>query len=788
MNEKLLKALGQFDVKVAKTRINKAKAKCEDFVKYFTSDHIKKMDIDEFVIGKKQDGVYNFCYDIEHTLKDSGSINGAGQSSMYGVWFGEGKYKYVKPYGDHKTAFEQVRKNIIELLKAGAQELKSADIEKIDLNSAFKGKILSTYYPDNYLNIYTHKELDRLLDDLGISYGKVSAERKRELIIEYKNQYKQFQEWDLPLFSAFLYSVFPKPRDTQYWLYAAGVNASMWQDCLDNGIMSMGWDYLGDFRQYTSAQEIESKMKEHNNKPKKSYSNDRKSCWDFIASVQIGDVVYVKKGRQMIIGCGIVDSELLYDPNRKQFKNYRKVNWFSQGTWTLDQKVSVKTLTNMTKSKEILTNLVDPHKTNYWWLTASPDQWSPDQINVGEEIDYTLYNDKGNRRTIFKYFKNAKVGDKVVIYESSPTKQVKSLAVVSKEQDGKCIWFKKVEDVKNPLDLQTIISDPILSQTEFAKVTIGSIFALTEQEYARVLALTNGEVPVACEIQDTYTPEDFLKEVYSDKKSLDDLLSLLQIKKNLILQGAPGVGKTYSAKRLAYTMMGSKDDSRIQVIQFHQNYSYEDFILGYKPNEQGGFTPQTGVFYDFCKRAAQDKDRPYFFIIDEINRGNMSKIFGELLQLIELDYRDTTIKLAYNQQEFFVPSNLHMIGMMNTADRSLAMIDYALRRRFSFYTMKPAFEQPSFIQYVNTVQSAKLVALHTKILELNKEIASDTSLGEGFVIGHSYFCGLENKSESEVNLQLSAIVRYDILPTLSEYWFDNEDQLKKWEKELRDII
>lgn len=792
MNEKLLKALEQFDVNVAKFRINKAQAHCEDFVKHFTPAHIEKMDIDEFVIGKQQVGSHNFCYDLEHTLKESGSIHGAGHSNMYGVWFGEGKYKYVKSYGDYKIAFEKVRENIIKLLNAGEQKKKSADIEKIDLHSAFKGKILSTYYPDNYLNIYTHTELDRFLDGLGISYGKVSAERKRELLIEYKNQHKQFQDWDLPLFSAFLYSVFPKPRDTQYWVYAAGANASVWQDCLDNGIMLMGWDYLGDFRQYTSAQEIESKMKEHNNTPDKSYLNDRKSCWDFIASVQIGDVVYVKKGRQMIIGCGIVDSELLYDENRKHYKNYRKVKWIHTGEWTIDKVkavLPVKTLTNVNKDPvmmEILKNIVSPQETsisgtNYWWVVASPQHWTPDNIKVGEEVNYTLYSESGHKRSIFKYFLEAKVGDKVVFYESSPTKQIKALGIVSKEQNGKEIYFTKVKDLDKPITYQTIIGDQILSKMEF-KNSQGCLFKLTEQEYNRILALANGDTKAS------YTSANFLAEVYTDQKSLDDLLGLLQIKKNLILQGAPGVGKTYSAKRLAYTMMGSKDDSRIQVIQFHQNYSYEDFILGYKPNEQGGFTLQTGVFYDFCERAAQDKDRPYFFIIDEINRGNMSKIFGELLQLIELDYRDTKIKLAYNQREFSVPSNLHIIGMMNTADRSLAMIDYALRRRFSFYTMKPAFEQPSFIQYVNTVQSAKLVALLTKILELNKEIASDTSLGEGFVIGHSYFCGLENKSESEVNMQLSAIVRYDILSTLSEYWFDNEDQYKNWEKKLRDII
>ena len=149
----------------------------------------------------------------------------------------------------------------------------------------------------------------------------------------------------------------------------------------------------------------------------------------------------------------------------------------------------------------------------------------------------------------------------------------------------------------------------------------------------------------------------------------------------LILQGAPGVGKTFTARRLAYSVMGEKDDSRIEFVQFHQNYSYEDFVMGYKPSGDG-FELKYGIFYRFCLKAANQPDKDFFFIIDEINRGNMSKIFGELLMLIERDYRGTKATLAYNGMSFSVPKNLYIIGMMNTADRSLAMIDYALRRRF----------------------------------------------------------------------------------------------------------
>lgn len=265
--------------------------------------------------------------------------------------------------------------------------------------------------------------------------------------------------------------------------------------------------------------------------------------------------------------------------------------------------------------------------------------------------------------------------------------------------------------------------------------------------------------------------------------SYDRLVAVLKRKKNLILQGAPGVGKTFAAKRLAYSMMGEKDDSRIEFVQFHQNYSYEDFVMGYKPNENG-FELKNGIFYQFCKKAASHPDKDYFFIIDEINRGNMSKIFGELLMLIEADYRETEVTLAYNGLRFSIPSRLYIIGMMNTADRSLAMIDYALRRRFSFFNMEPGFDSEGFIHYQKGLANETFNRLIDRIKELNQDIAQDKSLGKGFCIGHSYFCNATECTEE----WMQDVVEYDILLMLSEYWFDDVNKLQKWENSLRGIF
>lgn len=268
-----------------------------------------------------------------------------------------------------------------------------------------------------------------------------------------------------------------------------------------------------------------------------------------------------------------------------------------------------------------------------------------------------------------------------------------------------------------------------------------------------------------------------------DEDSYDTLVALVRNKKNVILQGAPGVGKTFAAKRLAYSMMGVKDPNRVMMVQFHQSYSYEDFIMGFRPSENG-FELKRGAFYNFCKDAEIDSENEYFFIIDEINRGNLSKIFGELFMLIESDKRGVELQLLYSDEKFSVPSNVYIIGMMNTADRSLAMLDYALRRRFAFFEMKPGFDTDGFREYRMGLASEKFDRLINCVDNLNATIAADESLGEGFCIGHSYFCNLKKATDQA----LSGIVEYELIPLLKEYWFDEPVKIKDWINSLRSAI
>ena len=759
------------------------------------------MKLDEYTNLNREN---SFCYWLESKTVELGSIWG-GSSYKFGIYrydkrpdnpsvvVSDEEYAWYKKYNasNRDEAFEIVLKAIVTI----AESALSGNLEAIEEENTFgnvvKWKIAFLYANETLLPIYKRDMLEKAASELGYSDpSKAKIYELQHFLMSKKGDKDLFDFYDELLA---IIETEPSNKKTKVWLFAPGENACMWDECKESQTMCLGWDLIGDLSEFNNKEELTKALQVAYQKEDASFKNDSLALWQFVHDIHPGDIVYAKKGINKIIGRGVVESDYYYDGALSTYRHIRKVKWTHYGDWDYPaHKLVLKTLTGISKYPDFVRNLNDivvegnPITTtqststkHYWWLVAAPDVWKFSDINVGEVMEYTLLNENGNKRRVYQNFLDAKAGDIVIGYASTPTLQVVALGEIAKDTDEQHLYFRKTEQLLNPIDYSIIKGYEELQGMEcMAGGGRGTLFKVTENEYQLLMEIIRKDNPVlTSDSIDIYTDERFLNEVYMSASDLQKLKALIKKKQNIILQGAPGVGKTFTAERLAYTLMGEIDKQRVEMVQFHQNYSYEDFILGYKPNADGGFELKHGVFYKFCKKALNTPDKDFFFIIDEINRGNLSEIFGELLMLIENSYRGKEIKLAYTDELFTVPKNLYIIGMMNTADRSLAMIDYALRRRFSFFEMYPGFATEGFKSYQLSLANEKLDKLIQGIQALNEAISSDDSLGNGFCIGHSYFC-----NQTEFSMEwLENVVEYDIEPMLKEYWFDD---IQKYESHI----
>jgi 5-methylcytosine-specific restriction enzyme B len=602
----------------------------------------------------------------------------------------------------------------------------------------------------------------------------------------------------------------PRSQAPQYWVFSPGTGAEEWEEFRLKGIMAIGWDELGDLSNFKTDEEISQKLQKL--RPNDKFPTmDTLACWEFVHDIKIGDVIFVNQGRDKIVGYGVVEGDYEFADERPYYKHVRKVKWLAKGRWELpegEKKVHAKTLTGITDPARIavITKLVGldigataktaPIKVSlatgicYWWLNANPKIWNLEDWSLGRRQTYTSHNEKGNKRQKYRYFQEVKPGDLVIGYVTSPQKEVVAVCKITKAlhqtDEGEKIEIEKIEELVTPVAYEALQANPDLANCEPLINNQGSLFKLTEPEYEIIRSLiddTNIQPKTEIEL---YDKKKSMKGLFLKGTQFDEMLAALKEKKNVVLQGAPGVGKTYVAKRLAYALVGSNDPLRVEMIQFHQSYSYEDFIQGFRPTIKGHFDLKSGIFHQFCRRAQRDEANgtPYVFIIDEINRGNLSKIFGELMMLIEPDKRgkEHAIPLAYCQDgddKFYIPENLYLIGMMNTADRSLAMVDYALRRRFRFVTLRPEFSSKTFREFLIEAGAWRELAdkIVTRMNALNEVIGADTkNLGPGYQIGHSYFCP-RNGTKPDDGWYLR-VIESEIVPLIQEYWFDNEQKVK----------
>ena len=641
-------------------------------------------------------------------------------------------------------------------------------------------------------------------------------------------------------------------QERGYWLYVPGEGAGKWEEFRGAGIMALNWDRIGDPTSYPNEEAViealEAGYGDWGGRPTGAAGMIR----DFTRTMRPGDVVYARRGPTEIIGRGVVRSQFRYDDARPAYRCVRDIEWTHVGSWPLDRRVGAVSLQRVTENTSYnpaqLESLfrdrnssgastasaraqgvgdskqAKKHELQHWLYTPGEGaaRWEefrtagimalnwdrvgdlasfPDKESLLDAL-YTHYGDWGGRPrkaadSVWDYIHAMKPGD--IVYVRRSFNEIVGRGVVRSDYryDEDRSSFRAVRDVEWthvgswPLEqrIGRLMLQRLTENTKYTPDQLNALIGIEDSHSSTSVDERRGNNDLD-EADEHYTSADFLDEVFLRPEDVEQMLGLLRRKKNLILQGAPGTGKTFAAKRLAYALMGQTDDSRVEVVQFHQSTAYEDVVVGLRPTAEGGFAAAEGVFARFCRRAAADPGRDYVFIIDEINRANISKAFGELLMLIEAEHRGEALRLPVSGELLSVPKRLHIIGMMNTADRGLALIDYALRRRFAFFEMRPALDHPGFLRHVEAVGSSRLEALVDVVRRLNLRIAEDEALGPGFQIGHSYLClpaaGPENPAGTDADV--TSVVRYELEPLVREYWFDNPAAMDESIHELESVL
>ena len=469
-------------------------------------------------------------------------------------------------------------------------------------------------------------------------------------------------------------------------------------------------------------------------------------------------------------------------------------------------------------------NNVQPADTEYWFVGATWD--AEDQLSrfINQGIWQNGYDGKYADKV-----RDMKPGDRIAIKSAFVQKhdlpfdshgrsvsvmRIKAVGTVTRNHDdGRTVDVEWEQDFK-PREwyfytYRSTVTRALVEDEELARRLVSFTFKNASQDYAffmtqpywrdRFQDLNNAlEVAAAAEAELPELVEDELIEVvtygvadimvegcFLPEQELGTILKRWQEKKNLILQGPPGTGKTWLAKRLAKALMGQKSpkDDQLRVVQFHPSLSYEDFVRGYRPNADGRLALMDGIFLQVVEAARSQPDVEHVLIIEEINRGNPAQVLGEMLTLLENSKRSRAeaMELAYRKsvgEKVYVPENLYVIGTMNIADRSLALVDLALRRRFAFVTLEPCFNE-AWMQWceVKGLAAEDITRIKAAMDALNAEVTADRALGPQFQIGHSYLTPVETVLDAKT--WFADVVHTEIGPLLHEYWFDTPERAKQ---------
>ena len=801
----LRQALAQFDRGSLAERIDTGEAKRAEALERFPLDSWPEMTLDRYALGTEhsQD---SFCYWMEWGTRELGSIAGGSAKKHIIFLRNDGQWSFPANYSSAEEAWEAVRAAWVECFAdVEAGRWSDADaIEALQLGKSLQLKAAHIYFKDDVLPVASAPHLLHFANLLEVAIPDRPRIQRLELnrdVLLALREIPEAHDWTTNELGHFLYQLFPPERAASLVKIAPGEQARIWDECLAGGYICVGWDEVRDLRSFGSKEEFEQRftdtyLDEYSGN-KSATTKKARELWTLM-QLEPGDLVVANKGKSHILGVGtVVDPGYIWEPNRPEFKHTVKVEWDTsyakdiptQGRWGLVTVAPIRgklrdlILGTVTPGpdlsadpvfKEIeaalewknqailygppgtgktytaqrfalwwllaeedaaaveeafanpvaLRNLQGKLSTKnldqrVWWIVASPAEWAWSQLFTDGSVNFRF----GRLR---RNFPLVQVGDLVVGYESTPTKRIVALARVKQDFTGStsnhdALVLEPVSPVANGPTYADLANDAVMAVSEPMRFkNQGTLFALTQNEVDRVLSWLVEADP-----------------------SLDNVIG---------------------------SDLGTDAVGQITNLTFHPSFSYEDFIEGFRPvrgSGQGLTVELTdGVLKRVCIEAQANPEKRFLLIIDEINRAHVAKVFGEIITLLEKDKRGMKVMLPQSKDPFTVPPNVYLLGTMNTADRSIKLLDAALRRRFAFVELMPdtSIAGPLYGESVGGT-----LRLDEFLDGLNAEIASRE--GREKQIGHSFF--LSDGSAVTEPDAFARIFRQEVLPLLQEYCYED---------------
>lgn len=850
------------------------------FITRWPTEKLQNLTLEEYnSLGSKD----SFCHWLESKTEDLGSMWG-GSSFKFGIFeynkqndketadtsfLKDDQYKWMKKYGSTALdAFNKIKEIIIKIANAAANGNWGL-IDDIDLGRVTKWKIAFLYQNQADIKIPCVYKEEILRAYLGKQDKKQTISELYKEIMNHNTENK-----DIFAFSKTIWTKVVE-QSKNAWLMAPGENAYLLDDFVNSGMTKIGWNEVGDLSEFTTKAELSNSLKENFDGYKsKNPSFVAGMLWTFCHEIKIGDVIYLKKGTSQIVGRGIVTSDYkkLEDG---EFQHARNVEWTHLGTWDFSLPGAQKSL-----------------------LKLSPDKYKQLEKVIGQSSGNTsgnwLYENYDSGITIEKWCEL--LNDKEIT-----TIDALNVLKCIKEIGGQATCSQLAEKYGNTWQYYNSNSSALgkkiiekmncqVPQREDGTIPYWAVLyvgkgASKDEKGTFIWKLRNN----------LFIALDKIGQNNMESSMVKDLKELLLSSKQIILTGAPGTGKTYLAKQIAYALTGDdeKNSPHIEFCQFHPSFDYTDFVEGLRPVDKGngniGFERKDGIFKAFCKKAlgksvnnfdeayskfadylsenhnrenalelktpnnasfrvflnskgslslltgqkdevqgsltpekiktfltenpyeywagyylgvieylkknfnllsTSDKDeQKYVFIIDEINRGDISKIFGELFYAVDPGYRGEKgkVKTQYSNllsqddpyyAGFFIPDNVYIIGTMNDIDRSVESMDFAIRRRFTWKELEAKDAVGMWDDSEKGIPVYKDEAF-VKMTRLNEVIEKTESLSKAFHIGPAYFLKLKDyKGDFQKLWDLH------IMPLLKEYLrgtFDTKTAFEKLE-------